>query len=99
MVRRLGLKQIDVNEVVELELSYWNINNYGKKQYSAWIKGEYWYLPTHQQLVKQLSEIPRESLIQVKRLTKGGPKVACRYDVKVLRQGPEPQEQRTLDSY
>ena len=99
MVRRLGLKQIDVNEVVELELSYWNINNYGKKQYSAWIKGEYWYLPTHQQLVAQLSEIPRESLVKVKRLTKGGPKEACRYEVKVLRQGPEPQEQRTLDSY
>ena len=99
MVRRLGLKQIDVNEVVELELSYWNINNYGKKQYSAWIKREYWYLPTHQQLVAQLSEIPRESLVKVKRLTKGGPKEACRYEVKVLRQGPEPQEQRTLDSY
>ena len=99
MVRRLGLKEIQVNETVELELSYWNINNYGKKQFSGWIKGEYWYLPTHQQLVKQLSDIPRESLVRVKRLTKGGPKEACRYDVKVLRQGPEPQEQRTLDSY
>ena len=99
MVRRNGLKNIEVNESIELELSYWNINNYGKKQFSGWVDGEYWSLPTHQELVSKLSEIPRESLVRVKRLTKGGPKEACKYDVKILRQGPEPQGQRTLDSY
>lgn len=99
MVRRNGLKNIEVNETVEFELSYWNINNYGKKQFSGFIGDEYWYLPTHQQLVNELSQIPRESLVRVKRLTKGGPKEACKYEVKVLRQGPEPQGQKTLDSY
>ena len=94
--RRNGLKQIDVNESVEFELSYWNINNYGKKQFSGWVGDEYWYLPTHQQLVEKLSEIPRESLVRVKRLTKGGPKEACKYEVKVLRNGPKPQGQQTL---
>ena len=97
--RRNGLKQIDVNESIEFELSYWNINHYGKKQFSGWVGDEYWYLPTHQQLVEKLSEIPRESLVRVKRLTQGGPKEACKYEVKVLRQGPEPQGQKTLDSY
>ena len=44
---RLGLRNIEVNETVEFRLGYWNINNYGKKQFSGWINDEYWYLPTH----------------------------------------------------
>ena len=95
-MRRNGLKNIRVNETVEFKLSYWNINNYGKKQFSGWIGDEYWYLPTHQELVNKLSEIPRESLVKVKRLTKGGPKEACKYDVKVLRKGAQPEGQQTL---
>lgn len=96
---RKGLKQIGVNETVEFELGYYNSNNYGKVQYSGFINGdkaEYWYLPTHQELVDELNKIPRGSLVRATRLTKGGPKQTARYEVKVLRKGPA---QKTLDSF
>ena len=99
MVLRKGLKNIEVNEVVEFELSYYNANKFKKLQFSGFLnedKNEYWYLPTHQALVDELIKIPRGSLVRAKRLTKGGPKEACRYDVQVLREGPKPQAQQTL---
>ena len=99
MVLRKGLKNIEVNEVVEFELSYYNANKFKKLQFSGFLnedKSEYWYLPTHQALVDELIKIPRGSLVRAKRLTKGGPKEACRYDVQVLREGPKPQAQQTL---
>ena len=99
MVLRKGLKNIEVNEVVEFELSYYNANKFKKLQFSGFLnedKNEYWYLPTHQALVDELVKIPRGSLVRAKRLTKGGPKEACRYDVQVLREGPKPQAQQTL---
>lgn len=101
MVLRKGLKNIEVNEVVEFELSYYNANKFKKLQFSGFLnedKNEYWYLPTHQALVDELVKIPRGSLVRAKRLTKGGPKEACRYDVQVLREGPV-QAQKTLDSF
>lgn len=101
MVLRKGLYSIDVSQTVELEVSYWNINNFGKKQFSGFINGdkdEFWYLPTHQQLVDKLEEIPRGSLVKVTRITKGGPKEACLYDVKMLREGPK-TSQTSLDSF
>ena len=99
MALRKGLKNIEVNEVVEFELSYYNANKFKKLQFSGFLnedKNEYWYLPTHQALVDELVKIPRGSLVRAKRLTKGGPKEACRYEVKVLREGPKPQAQQTL---
>ena len=98
---RKGLYEIKVNEEVEFELSYYSSNKFKKLQFSGFLNGdqnEYWYLPTHQQLVDELVKIPRGSLVRAKRLTKGGPKEACRYDVQVLREGPV-QAQKTLDSF
>ena len=99
MALRKGLKNIEVNEVVEFELSYYNANKFKKLQFSGFLnedENEYWYLPTHQTLVDELVKIPRGSLVRAKRLTKGGPKEACRYEIKVLREGPKPQAQQTL---
>ena len=96
---RKGLYEIKVNEEVEFELSYYNANKFKKLQYSGFINGdqsEYYYLPTHQALVDELMKIPRGSLVRAKRLTKGGPKEACKYEVKILREGPKPQAQQTL---
>lgn len=96
---RKGLFNIDVNQEVEFELSYYNSNKFKKLQFSGFINGnqnEYYYLPTHQALVDELVKIPRGSLVRAKRLTKGGPKEACKYEVKVLREGPKPQTQQTL---
>ena len=92
---RKGLFNIKVNQEVEFELSYYNSNNFKKLQFSG-DQNEYWYLPTHKQLVDELVKIPRGSLVRAKRLTKGGPKEACKYEVKVLREGPKPQAQQTL---
>ena len=97
---RKGLKQIGVNETIEFEVSYYNANKFKKLQYSGFINGdksEYWYLPTHQELVDELTKIPRGSLVRATRLTKGGPKEACRYKVEVIREGPNSTGQQTLD--
>lgn len=99
---RKGLYTIQASQTVKFELSYWNHNNYGKKQFSGFINGdedEFWYLPTHQQLVDKLEKIPRGSLVQATRITQGGPKEACLYDVKVLREGPKKGGQASLDSF
>ena len=48
--RREGLFNIGVNEEVEFELSYYNHNKWGKKQFSGFIGDKFYYLPTHQQL-------------------------------------------------
>ena len=99
MVLRKGLYPIDVNEVVEFEVSYWSTNKFGKKQYSGFINGdenEFWYLPTQQQLTDKLEKLPRGSLVRAQRTTKGGPKEACLYDIKVLREGPK-ETQTSLD--
>ena len=96
---RKGLKDIQVNETVIFEVSYYNKNKWGKTQYSGFLnedKDEFYYLPTHQALVDELIKVPRGSLIKAKRLTKGGPKEACKYHIEVLRRGPA---QRTLDSF
>ena len=99
MVLRKGLRNIAVNEIVEFEVSYYNVNKFGKLQYSGFLNenpDEFWYLPTHQALVDELMKIPRGSLVRAKRLSQGGAKEACRYEVKVLREGPKPQAQQTL---
>lgn len=98
---RKGLFNIEVNQEVEFELSYYNSNNFKKLQFSGFINGdqnEYWYLPTHQGLVDELVKIPRGSLVRATRLTQGGPKEACKYKVEVLRKGPKASPQQTLDS-
>ena len=101
---RKGLRNIGVNESVEFELSYWNINKFGKKQFSGFIdanQDEFYYLPTHQQLVEKLEKLPRGSLVKATRTTQGGPKEACLYEIEILREGPEPTKlaQTSLDSY
>ena len=99
---RKGLKSIDVNETVEFELSYYNSNKFKKLQFSGFLnedKDEFLYLPTHQGLVDELMKIPRGSLVRATRLTQGGPKEACKYKVEVLREGPKPSVQKTLDSF
>ena len=98
MALRKGLFQINVNQTVEFTLGYYNSNNFKKLQYSGYINEEYWYLPTHQELVDELMKIPRGSLVRATRLTKGGPKEACRYKVEVLREGPK-VVQASLDSF
>lgn len=102
MALRKGLFQINVNQTVEFTLGYYNSNNFKKLQYSGYInedKNEYWYLPTHQELVDKLMKIPRGSLVRATRLTQGGPKEACKYKVEVLREGPKPSAQSSLDSF
>lgn len=98
---RKGLYSINVSQTVEFELSYWNINQFGKKQYSGFINSdekEFWYLPTHQQLTDKLEKLPRGSLVRATRTTQGGPKEACLYDIEVLREGPK-EAQTSLDSF
>lgn len=82
--RREGLFNIDVNQEVKCILSYYNFNQFGKKQFSGFIDGKYFYLPTHQQLVDKLEKIPRGSTVKVKRLTLGNAKEACAYNVEVV---------------
>ena len=82
--RREGLFNIDVNQEVELTLSYYNFNKFGKKQFSGFIEGKFYYLPTHQQLVDKLEKVERGSKVKVKRLTLGNAKEACLYDVEVV---------------
>ena len=97
MVLRKGLYNFEVNNAVEFELSYYNINKFKKLQFSGFINGEYWFLPTHQQLVDELVKLPRGSLVRATRLTTGNAKEAAKYAVEVLREGPEPSAQQTLD--
>lgn len=102
VVLRKGLFPINVNETVEFEVSYWNINRFGKKQFSGFINGnqdEFWYLPTHQKLVDELEKVPRGSLVKATRTTQGGPKEACLYKIEVLREGPKTSSQASLDSF
>ena len=82
--RREGLFNIDVNEEVEFVLSYYNFNNYGKKQFSGFVDGKFYYLPAHQQLVNKLENIPRGSHVKAKRLTAGHAKKPADYDVEVV---------------
>lgn len=82
--RREGLFNIDVNQEVEFKLSYYNFNNYGKKQFSGFIGDKFYYLPTHQQLVDQLEKVARGSKVRAKRLTQGNAKEAAQYAVEVL---------------
>lgn len=98
---RKGLFNIDVNQSVEFELSYYNSNQFKKLQFSGFIDGkkdEFYYLPTHQSLVDELVKLPRGSFVRATRLTKGGPKEAAKYKVEVLREGPK-VAQSTLDSF
>ena len=92
--RREGLKNINVNEEVEFELSVYNFNKFNKKQFSGFVGDKFMYLPTHQQLVDKLEKIPIGSKVKAKRLTQGGPKEACNYEVIVLEgpNGTEPVE-------
>ena len=82
--RREGLFNIDVDEEVEFVLSYYNFNNYGKKQFSGFVDGSFYYLPAHQQLVDKLEKIPRGSHVKAKRLTAGHAKEPADYDVQVV---------------
>jgi hypothetical protein len=98
--RREGLFNINVNQEVELTLSYYNFNKFGKKQFSGFIEGKFYYLPTHQQLVDKLEKVQRGSKVKVKRLTLGNAKEACLYDVEVV-EGPTGvtiKEEPTVDA-
>ena len=62
---RKGLKTINVNETVEFELSFYNANKFKKLQFSGFLnenKDEYWYLPTHQELVDELKKLLHNTL-------------------------------------
>lgn len=99
MALRKGLYNIEVNQAVEFELSYYNVNKFNKLQFSGYIDGnkeDYWFLPTHQGLVDQLKMLPRGSLVRATRLTAGNAKETAKYVVEVLREGPNPSEQQTL---
>ena len=96
--RREGLKNIGVNEAVEFELSVYNFNKFGKKQFSGFVGDKFMYLPTHQQLVDKLEKVPIGSKVKAKRLTQGGPKEACNYEVVVL-EGPNGTEPMEIADY
>ena len=93
--RREGLFNIDVNQEVEFELSFYNFNKWGKKQFSGFIGDKFYYLPTHQQLVDKLEKVERGSRVKVKRLTLGNAKEACLYDVEVVAEPAPAVETRT----
>jgi len=98
--RREGLFDFNKEAVVEATLGPHNYNRFGKRQYSAWIRGVFYYLPTHQLLVQKLHTIPEGSLIRIQRLNSDGNKRnAFRYDIKILRRGPAPRVQTTLDNF
>ena len=102
MVRRKGLKHIEVNETVTFRLGPWNADGFQKLQYSGFLNDsddDFWYLPNHQNLVDQLMPIKRGSLVQATRLTEGHKNKACEYRVRVLRDGPKSSSQKTLDSF
>ena len=98
--RREGLFNIGVNEEVEFILSYYNFNKFGKKQFSGFVDGRFFYLPTHQQLVDKLEQVPRGSRVKVKRLTLGNAKEAAAYEMEVLNgpQGVTVKEEPTVDT-
>jgi len=101
-MRRKGFRNIKVKETVEFQVGYYNTNKFGKLQFSGFIdekKDEYWFLPTHQALVDELLRIPRGSLVRATRLTAGDKHEACKYDIKVLREGFPTKEQTSLDSF
>ena len=98
--RRIGLFDFNKEAVVEATLGPQNTNKFGKKQYSAWIRGDFYYLPTHKILVEKLLAVPEGSLIRIKRLNSDGNKRnAFRYEIKTLRRGPTPHSQTTLDNF
>lgn len=82
--RREGLFNIEVDEEVEVILSYYSFNQFRKKQFSGFIEGKFYYLPTHQQLVDKLEKIARGSKVRVKRLTLGNANEASEYEVEIL---------------
>ena len=98
--RRKGLFDFGQEAVVEATLGPHNFNNWGKKQFSAFIRDEFYYLPAHQILTQKLQAIPEGSLVLIKRLNSDGHrKKAFEYDVKTLRRGPASPAQTTLDNF
>ena len=87
--RRNGLKQLKVNEAVEIKVGQVGLNKFGKKQVSGFVDGKYFFLPTHQELVEKLLRCNEGEVVKVKRLSLGNSKETAKYEV--TREGsPEP---------
>ena len=100
MVKRKGLFQIAVNQTVEFVLGDSNTNNFGKQQFSGYIGDDYYYLPTHQELVDSLANIRKGCTIRATRLTKGGEKQTAHYKIELIAPPKEiKKSQVTLDSF
>ena len=83
--RRNGLKQLKVNEAVEIKVGQVGLNKFGKKQVSGFIGDKYFFLPTHQELVEKLLRCNEGETVKVKRLTLGNAKETAKYEV--IREG------------
>ena len=79
--RRNGLKQLKVNEAVEIKVGQVGLNKFGKKQVSGFVDGKYFFLPTHQELVEKLLRCNEGEVVKVKRLTLGNAKETAKYEV------------------
>ena len=79
--RRQGLKQLKVNEAVEIKVGQVGLNKFGKKQVSGFVGEEYFFLPTHQELVEKLLRCNEGEVVKVKRLTLGNAKETAKYEV------------------
>ena len=80
--RREGLKNIAVNETVEIKVGQVGINKFNQRQVSGFVGDKYYFLPTHVELVDQLLRVPEGEVVKVKRLTAGNEKEAAKYEVK-----------------
>ena len=88
--RRQGLKQLKVNEAVEIKVGQVGLNKFGKKQISGFIGEEYFFLPTHQELVEKLLRCNEGEVVKVKRLSLGNAKETAKYEVIRKEGSPEP---------
>ena len=83
--RRQGLKQLKVDEMVEVKVGQVGLNKFGKKQVSGFVGEEYFFLPTHQELVEKLLRCNEGEVVKVKRLSLGNAKETAKYEV--IREG------------
>ena len=88
--RRQGLKQLKVDEVVEIKVGQVGLNKFGKKQVSGFVGEEYFFLPTHQELVEKLLRCNEGEVVKVKRLSLGNAKETAKYEVIREEGSPEP---------
>ena len=79
--RRQGLAKIELNQTVEIKIGQVGLNKFGKKQVSGFVNGEYFFLPTHQELVEKLLRCNEGEVVKVKRLSLGNAKETAKYEV------------------